>query len=230
MRVVTKIGVPLLAFACALAVAQTDAASRERLTRHAEVFKRYSGHGRAARLEDLKPNSQGVVEHSWVEVADYMQDPRPLTPSQDLARTAKRFDAVVYGTAAARYSAIDPTHAFLYSDWIVNVVKVYKYPSAMTIGQEITVTRIGGDLTLNGQRIIDRTPLFPELALSHQYVFFLRALPDTSSFLAFSGATFDVTGGAPVLIADPRNPTTMKAFSAWSTADFLSEVERSAAQ
>lgn len=180
-----------------------------------------------AYLKTSKPNAQGVIEHSRAEVADYMQDVPRLTPTQELARLAARFDAVISGTLVRRYSAIDPTHTFLYSDWIVTVAKVYKFTSVAQVGSEITVTRLGGDLTLDGQRIIDRTPVFPDFDLNRKYVFFLKALPDTSSFLAISGATFDVTGTNPTLVADPQNPTGMKAFSALSIVDFLSEVERS---
>lgn len=220
----------LVLLCCCLAVSQTDDATiRARLAKHAEVFQRGSRRG-WPRLEDMKPNAQGIIDHERVEVADYMLNSRPLTPTQELARLAGRVDAVISGTTAARYSALDPTHTFLYSDWIVNVAKVYKYPAAIRVGSEITVTRTGGDLILNGRRIIDRTPIFPDFALNHQYVFFLRALPDTSSFQALSGGTFDVTGAAPILVVDPHNPTGMRAFSTWSTADFLSEVERSAVQ
>lgn len=208
--------------------AQTDDATiQDRLAKHAEVFKRYAGRPGRQRLEDMKPNPQGVIYHDRIEVADYMRDLQPLTAAQELARFVGRFDAVISGTTARQYSAIDATHTFLYSDWIVNVAKVYKYAAAVQVGSQITVTRMGGDLTLNGQRIIDRTPIFPELTPNHRYVFILKALPDTSSFLALSGGTFDVTGATPVLVVDPRNHTAMKAFSTLPTADFLSEVERS---
>jgi hypothetical protein len=85
-------------------------------------------------------------------------------------------------------------------------------------------------MMLNGRHIIDEQPIFPEFALNRDYVFYLRALPDTSSFQAISGWTFDVTGSAPILLVDPRNPTGLRAFASRSTGDFLAVVEWSTIQ
>jgi hypothetical protein len=110
------------------------------------------------------------------------------------------------------------------------VSKIYKNKSTVQVDSEITVTRMGGDLTLNGRHIIDEESIFPEFAMNHDYVFYLRALPETSSFYALSGETFDVTGTTPILLAGPHNPNGLRAFSSWPTENLLSEVEWSAIQ
>ena len=209
------------------AQAQAGLSAEARLAKHAEVFRHQALPAGSARLEDIRPNAQGVIYHQRTEIAEYMHDFPPLTPEQEIGRLTARFDAIVMGVATQRHSAIDPTHTFLYSDWVIKVSKVFKYPTAFQVGSEVTITRLGGDLTLDGRRIIDETPLFPDLALGRQYVFFLKALPDTASFLAVSGATFDVSGATPFLVADPHNPTAMRAFGSGPTAELISAVERS---
>jgi len=226
MNLAVKIALPIGALASCVAIAQTDVA-REHLTKHAEVFKSYALPARSPRLEDLQPNPQGIIQTNRVDILDYMVPDPAVTETQELKGLAGRFDAILSGTTTNRYSAIDPTHTFLYSDWIVKVNKVYKNTSTMQAGSEITVTRLGGDLNVNGKHIIDKEPSFPEFSLNHLYLFCLKALPDTSSFLALGGATFDVTGATPVLLTDPRDPTKMRVFSSRPTAAFLAAVEGS---
>jgi hypothetical protein len=207
-----------------------DRTIQDRLAKHADLFK--VGGPRWVRLEDMKPNAQGVIDYQRSVIYDYMRYDPPLTPEQELAQMAKGADAVVSGPAVGRYSAANPLHTALYSDWVVSVTKVYKNSSTIGVqaGSEITVTRIGGDLALNGHRVIYRDSAFPDFAMNHTYVFYLRAHPDSSSFGAISGGTFDLTGTTPALLADPRNPTGMRAFSQSSTTEFLAAVERSTIQ
>jgi hypothetical protein len=180
-----RTGALLLAvLACGVSPSQTgDAAIQARLAKHAALFTYRTSPG-WPRLESLKPDSDGIIRTQRVTIADYMarssKDIR--TKESELAKQAKRADAVISGTISRRYSAIDPTHTFLYSDWIVAVGRVYKSSSTVQVGSEIVVTREGGDLILDGQRIIDADPLFPEFILNRKYVFLLRALPDTASF------------------------------------------------
>jgi hypothetical protein len=234
MRIALAGQAAFMTLCCCVALSQTeDATVQERLAKHAEVFMAYAGNPRSIRLEDLKPDSEGIIASDRRAGVTYMMFlDGPITEAEELKRLAGRVDvkAVISGTTVRRYSAIDPTHAFLYSDWIVKVSKVYKNKSTVQVGAEITVTRMGGDLTLNGRHIIDKDPIYPEFALNHDYVFYLRALPDTSSFYALGAGTFDVTGATPILLADPHNPTGLWAFSSWPIANFLSEVEWSAIQ
>ena len=66
--------------------------------------------------------------------------------------------------------------------------------------------------------------------MNHEYVFYLQAHTDTSSFIALSGGTFDVSGMNPLLILDPHDPTGMRAFASLSKTEFLAAVERSLIQ
>jgi hypothetical protein len=182
-------------------------------------------------LENLKPNPQGIIVFDNLATATYMAFSPPLTPEQELTQLSASVDAVISGTTVQQYSAFNSFHTMLYSDWIINVTKVYKNNSTITAqpGAQITVTRRGGDLIYNGTRIIAKDRIFPDFAVNREYVFYLKALPDSSSFQAMSGGTFDVTGATPLLLAAPTNPTSMReGFSSLRKADFAAVVERSA--
>jgi hypothetical protein len=215
---------PLLA--CYLASSQTID-QQETLAKHAALFN--TGIPRGPRLEDRQPDADGVIYFHHTIINDYMARIQPLTPTQELAELAAHVEAVVSGTTVNRYSAPNALHTALYSDWIVKVTQVYKRtPSIQTEpGAEITVTRLGGDMNLAGHRIIYTDPTFPEFAMNREYVFYLHALPESSSFQALSGATFDITADAPLLLTEPNNPTHMRDFSKSSKSDFLASVRKS---
>lgn len=229
IKKITLVGVT---FCCCLALSQTEdeRARGARLAKHEDVFRAFAAHAGSPRLEDMKPNPQGVILHERMEIRDYMLPISPLSETDELKGLASRVDAVIAGTTVNRYSAIDASHTFLYSDWIVKVSKVYKNASTVQVGSEATVTRMGGDLMMHGRRIIDKLPAFPDLVIGRDYIFYLKALPETSSFLAISGWTFDVTGTSPVLLADPRDPTGLRSVSSWPTRNFIAAVEGSTIQ
>jgi hypothetical protein len=112
----------------------------------------------------------------------------------------------------------------------VKVTKTYKRSPLIRAesGDEITVTRTGGDMILGGHRVIYTDPTFPEFLLKDDYVFYLGCDPGSSSFIAISGGTFDLSGAGPLLIADYRNPTAMRIFHSYSKADFLAIVAKTA--
>jgi hypothetical protein len=219
---------PLVVGIFGMVLAQTDdPVIQERLAKHANLFA--VGRPNWSRLEDLKPKSQGVVVYEPAITRDNMLHEPPHSPAEELAYFGARTDAVISGTTLKQYSAANSLHTFLYSDWIISVTKIYKNTSTVPaqIGGQITVTRRGGDLVLNGIRVIARDRTFPDFAINHQYVFYLKALPETSSFQAISGATFDVTGTVPLLLLDPHDPTSMRGFVSATKADFFAAVERS---
>ena len=85
---------------------------------------------------------------------------------------------------------------------------------------------------MNGHRVISRDKTFPDFTLGHEYLLFVRALPESSSFRAFSGGSFDVSGPKAIPLFDPADRTNnLREFCAsLSTNDFLSELERSILQ
>jgi hypothetical protein len=221
-------GISLL---CGRAYAQIDdQVMQERLAKHAGIFVHYVT---PRRLENTKPNAQGVVDLSIGMLNSYAVMPTPRSGRDELAALARSSDAVVVGTTAKQYSALTAQHTFVYSDWAITVTKVFKNTSPILAqeGTVITVARPGGELVVQGQRVVAHDSSFPEFVMGHEYVFFLSALPESSSFRAWEGSAFDITGPTPSIITDPRDPTPLRAFSAsLSSADFLIAVERSLRQ
>jgi hypothetical protein len=201
---------------------------QERLSKQAAHFRQ--GTPKQPPLEQMALNADGVVEFQPLMINDYMMRSPPLTPVQELEETAIHSDAILIGTTVKRYSAANARHTALYSDWVVKVTKVYKNKSTVEaqVGGEVTIARTGGDLWINGRHVIYREEWFSEFEPDHTYVFYLRADPDSSSFFANGGATFDITGEKPILFAEPKNPTSMKSFALSSTAGFLKEVANTA--
>jgi hypothetical protein len=229
MRLLVSI---VLLFAARMASAQPAQLDQhtiqERLSKQAVHFRQ--GLPKQPPLEEMTPNADGVVEFQPMVINDYMMRSPPLTPAQELEETAIHSDAILIGTTVKRYSAANARHTLLYSDWVVKVTKLYKNKSTVEakVGAEITIARTGGDLWLNGRHVVYREAWFSEFDPDHTYVFYLRADPDSTSFFANGGATFDITGEKPILFAEPKNPTSMKSFSLSSTAEFLKEVANTA--
>ena len=220
--------VPLL---CIVALAQVnDETMRERLAKHAAMFVEYDT---SRRLENVKPNKSGVLDLSINMLNDFAANPNPPSGSEELAALARRSDTVVVGTTVTQYSALTTRHTFIYSDWAVRVTSLLKNtaPVVAEPGIVISVTRPGGELTMQGQRVIAHDRSFPEFAVGRQYVFFLKALPESNSFRVWEGDVFDLSGPAPLIIADPVDPTSLRAFSvSQSTQEFIRAIEGSIAR
>lgn len=208
-----------------------ETAVQARLAKQASLFRRY---GTRRRADDLKPNARGVVDMSPTVVINYIPRSEPFSPRDELNERAKLSEAIVQGTAERRYSVLTPTHSFIYSDWVVKVSSVFKGTSLVPVkvGDEITVFRPGGEVLLNGLPVVARDMTFPDFAVGKEYVLYLGAHADSSSFEAFDGGSFDVSGAHPVPLIDPRNTVSVlpKFCAAISTADFIGEVQRSANQ
>ena len=95
-------------------------------------------------------------------------------------------------------SALTEDEDFLFTDWEMVVEEVLKdNPQApITVGSEILVTRLGGEIVLNGRsiRAIERAfrPFRPE----GRYLLFLHFIPSTGSYQAFNDESFELTGSA----------------------------------
>jgi len=211
---------------CGVAWAQTDEQRtiQDRLTKHATFFHPYE---LKRRVEDMKPNAQGVIDLTPMTIVDYaMTVP---TPTEELQLHARLSDTVIQGTAEARYSALTPGHSYLYSDWILKVTRIFKGSSLIPfkVGDRITVARSGGELMFNNQHVIAHDMTFPDFAIGKQYVLYLTADVQTASFIASAEGSVDVSGAMPVFLLDPKDQVTnLRPFSSMPTAEFLMEVER----
>jgi hypothetical protein len=215
-------------FFCGVAWTQTDEqrAIRDRLTKHAALFQRYE---LKRRVEDMKPNGQGVIDLSPMIIVDYAMTVPPPTPTEELQTHARISDTVIQGIAEARYSALTPGHSYIYSDWVLKVTRIFKGSSLIPfkVGDRITVARSGGELMFNNQHVVAHDMTFPDFAIGKHYLLYLTADVATASFIAGPEGSVDVSGATPVFLLDPNDQVTnLRPFSSMSTADFLTQVER----
>jgi hypothetical protein len=220
-----------LAVAWCLDMAQLDRAAQqrqERLAKHADL---YMSIDRGRPVDQVPANSKGEVDLSLEVFAEYEQSPASLTPEKELQDLAKLAQAVVEATAVQRYSALTPRRSFLYSDWDLEVTRVFKNTSPIPIqpGGTITVVRPGGELIVNGRRVVARVLAGPNFTLGQRSLVYLFPLLDTQSFDVLANGMFELTSGGPrPLFVNGYDARKMRAFCAsLSVGDFLAAVERS---
>jgi hypothetical protein len=168
----------------------------EKQKAHSKLFKKYEDVARGRKVRDL------VDERGDVELVKELGDvlvPNSTSLQEYLTNLTCRADAVVVGTVQSKSSQINEEGTFIFTDYQLLVSEVVKSGStAINPPQNITVTRAGGAVILNGHHVkaIDRREEL--LAVGGQYVLYLRLIPVTSSFQAFvdpaSEDTFKVIG------------------------------------
>jgi hypothetical protein len=205
-----------------------DRLARQRLEKNAQFVIWHDLPNR--RIENMKPYA-GVIDLSQDMINDYAAPFPPLNLEQELYKNAKRSDAIVIGTALGKLSALTPGHSYVYSDWTIKVSRVFKNVSKIGAapGDEITVVEPGGDLTIDGVHVQAHNKSEPELTLGHEYILYLKAHPESSSFQGYP--RIDVTAGKLDLLLDPRDPTPLREFCQSISMDaFLAAVQNNLAE
>ena len=166
--------------------------------RHSKFFKGYTKVLGEKKLQDLSAE-KGDVEVNY-ELGDVMYY-RNINEAAILERLACAADTVVLGTVQNKSSQLIEDGTFTFTDYELHVEEVIKDNKADPIqsGSNITITRPGGSVLLNGHtiRAVDfrRGLLMPK----ERYLLFLKYLPDTNSYFSFSDTatedTFHLQGG-----------------------------------
>jgi hypothetical protein len=105
-----------------------------------------------------------------------------------------RADAVVIGTLKNKSSQLTDDGEFLFSDYVM-VVNFVAKPAAIAPNSEITVTRAGGEILLNGRTVRAIDPFFKPFQLGQSYILFLKLIPETGAYMAHAEGTFRIVGG-----------------------------------
>lgn len=163
---------------------------------HSKLFKRYDTVTGGRKLRDL------VAERGDVEVVRVLGDvlvPANFSIQTYLNNLTCRADAVVVGTVDAKSSQLIEEGTFIFTDYELLVEEVFKSPPAsIEQNANITVTRVGGFIGLNGHavRAIDHNQ--ERLRVGERYLLYLRSIPATGSFQAFANSasedTFQISG------------------------------------
>lgn len=151
--------------------------------------------------------------------------------SQELLRQITcTADTIIIGTVRGKASQLTEDQNFVFTDYEITLEEVLKStsPKSLDPNDEITVTRPGGTILLNGRIVRARDELFPFLTIGKQYLLFLRFIPTVATYATIeSGETFQLQHSkARILKEDalgrfPREE---------NSVSFVSEIRMLAAQ
>ena len=168
----------------------------EKQKTHSKLFKRYEDVTRGRKLREL------VAESGDVEVEKGLPTvlvPESFTLQNYLRDLTCNADAVVIATMQSKSSQIIEEGTFVFTDYEARVDEVLKSPSSqIDPARNITITRIGGAVILNGHHVRAIDHRQEVLDIGGQYLLYLRFITATNSFSAFAGAgsedTFQIVG------------------------------------
>lgn len=201
---------PVLAFALTLigssVLAQSlpDAVLIKRMTANRGKFAEWD-HGVNLR-EKVVSSGQDVTANPIVKETSTICDGCPAvaaTADPAIKRAARESDLVVTGHVVRNISALTENESFVFTDSEFVLDSVWRKSSIVTstdssVGSEITVAWPGGEVKVEGHKIssfpTNRTPLL----VGHQYLLFLKYLPDSQSYMSTSLDGFDI--GSPKVL------------------------------
>lgn len=138
-----------------------------------------------------------VKEHPGVCVDCPKPDPYHLS---DITLFANLSDVVLIGRVISQTSSFTPNNTYVFTDSQMLITEVWRQSGKnrelagpVLRGTEITVTSPGGEVTIQGHRIVAAPSRFTPFVPGHEYLLFLKYLPDSRSYIQVSPDGFDVT-------------------------------------
>jgi hypothetical protein len=183
----------------------------------------------AKRLQDLADNGGNVDSSQEV--------PMRITPhyaslNAYLQGLTCKADAIVVGIVKSKSSQLTEQGTSIFTDYDLSVENVYKDNAAASLqpGTDITVTRFGGAVKLNGKGRVLRATSETErpLKVGDRYVLFLKFIPETGAYssVAYTGDnSFELKGDSVKQVSNgnlPFGPNTP-----FNANTFTSEVQSS---
>lgn len=151
-----------------------------------------------------------------------------VTPEEFLSTMVCHVDAAIVGTALDSMSALTNESTTVFSDITVRVVEVLagRDRGHVTEGAEITVTRPGGEVRIDGTEYSAAHLSFPPLEAGKQYILFLTYVQQSDSFKTKTpDAAFVITEGGNIAPTSPAGIPYDEAI----TASALSQIVRNVA-
>lgn len=156
---------------------------------HSKLFESYGWKGH--KLTDGKGDGGFAAD---IEVPAYLTVP---PRSEFFAKLACQSDAVVVGKVIDQTALLSPDESMIFTDVEISVVETLKdnLKSHIYPNQNITVTRPGGSLQLNGRKLSVVLSNFKDFSVGGQYLLFLKFLATTLDYEAVWDRTFELRGG-----------------------------------
>ena len=163
----------------------------EKQRAHSKLYKRYES---TQKIPDLVQREKDDVEvYRLLPLGvDATGGSLPST-SEILRRITCNANAVVRGVVKDKSSQLTEGESFVFTDYEITVEEVLKNNNAAPIGNEITLTRPGGTILLNGKRVRAIDESFQPLKVGGEYILFLRFLSETGTYTSIeSGESFRI--------------------------------------
>lgn len=118
----------------------------------------------------------------------------PHYPHGFLRGIACDADAIAIGTLKSKSSQLTEDGAAVFTSYEMDTEDVLKSNTAASIAPSgrLTVVRLGGAILLNGKNVRVKVPSFKSFRIGNRYVLFLRHVPETGAYKAFSNGSFQI--------------------------------------
>ena len=171
---------------------------------HSKFFPR---HMRGRKLRDLTTTGTGnVVVRSKISPPLIVGSPEcPSYPSPGLVSIANKADAVVIGVLKSKsYSQLTENREFVFSNYELTIQDILKNNPVAPIqpNTSIYINRPRGVVQLNGRTIHAIAGGFQPFQINGRYVLFLKYIPDTGEYLAFSSGSFQLSNDRVIELID----------------------------
>lgn len=195
---------------------QTDVATEiqagvmtETQREHSKLYSRYQP-GR--RLDIARPGlRQGQEDGVYIEAPlEITSDDAPVITFKDfLMDLTCEADLIIVTTPKARISQLTENREFIFSDYTTVVEKVFKNtPTAqVSPSSEITVTRPGGRVSINGRIVSALDSSFKPLEIGMRYLLFLKYIPKTGAYASVIKGSFLMNDKQIIPLTEQYIPT-----------------------
>jgi hypothetical protein len=197
--------IPIALFVLSLAVSiaawgqatppSTETPAERNLRVHSHIYHADYGTGFIARKLAGSTGDITVVDDQDARDNDYVSSgPASDYPPTRLVEWSCYTDAAVVATALVGGSHMTDNGSFVYTEWKFKVKEVLQDNPKAPIGATITVVRAGGELLVNGRKVIGEEQNFPAFTPGTNYMMFLTYIPETGAYKANGLRSFDVSG------------------------------------
>jgi hypothetical protein len=165
--------------------------------KHSKLYKGSRWYTKGKKIKDA------IAERGDVEIHAPLLDPigRPAPPlAEFLRRQTCAADLVVLGIVRNKASQLTEDGSFIFTDYEIAVEEVLKnnQVAPASQGDDITVTRYGGAVELNGHVARATDPAMGLLRAGETYLLYLKFLHETGAYRPIGGGlaedTFRIQG------------------------------------
>jgi hypothetical protein len=154
-----------------------------------------------------------------------INDPSAASDTSPLHMAVTSADAVVVGVLKSKSAQLTEGENFIFTDYEMIVEEVIKNNAMAPIQADntIMVTRDGGSVKIKGKIFTAKRADFKPTLVGNRYLFFLRFIPETGSYLAYGNGAFELRGDKVFALGDRPAAGLLRADSK-DASPFLNEV------